>query len=272
MSHFLLLAAAATVLPPTDAPVTKSAAFKFPQLTTPTVPPAPQPLPGAVPLLAGDVLYVIPSDEPFLLFASPAGLVNVTRETGPLRIRARFLDGTGKVETRTIVAKHIAIVEPVEGAKGRVELIAVPAGTTDEKSAVRQLIDVNHGGQPPPDKEIIPGPKPVPPPVPPDPKPTPVITGDLWVILVEEVSERTLVTAKIVSDVAFWQRMSAAKVHFRVYDKDEPAAISKGYVKVASTVGLPALLVLDKDGDVVKAVPRPKDTAAIEALLKEVRP
>ena len=39
-----------------------------------------------------------------------------------------------------------------------------------------------------------------------------------------------------------------------------------------ANVSLPALLLLDADGDVIWVKPRPKDTAAVDALLKEVRP
>ncbi len=252
--------------------------FKFPAARTPSAPPATTP--GDVLRLAGDTLYVIPHDEPFLLFDSHPTLatspVTITRETGPIKIRGRFLDGSGAVETRTFTAKHLAIVEPVAGATGRAELIAVPTGATDEKAAARQLIDVNHGAQPPPDekKETIPGPKPVPPDVTPEPKPKPVVTGPLWLVLVEELDDRTPATAKLVNDVAFWQRMKARQVYFRPYDQNEPAAVSKGYVEAATkaNVGLPALILLDKDGDVIWVKPRPKDTAAVEALVKEVSP
>lgn len=250
--------------------------FKFPAARTPNAPPVTTP--GEALKLSGETLYVIPHDEPFLLFEShptlAASPVTITRETGPLKIRGKFLDGSGTVETRTFSAKHLAIVEPVAGASGRVELIAVPAGVTSEKDASRQLIDVNHGAQPPPDEKKIEPPKPVPPDVSPEPKPKPVVSGPLYLVLVEELDERTPATAKLVNDVAFWTRMKARQVYFRPYDQDEPAAKEKGYVEAATkaNVGLPALILLDKDGDVIWVKPRPKDTAAVEALVREVSP
>lgn len=146
-----LLAAAAFAadpIPKSDGTVPKKASFVFPQVTPKTDPPAPPPAPGAMPLLAADTLYVVPSDEPFLLFDSPRGIVSITRESGPVKIRGKFLDGSGKIETRTYNAKHIAIVEGV--GKGRVELISVPQGIADEGGAARMLVDVNQAPQPPP--------------------------------------------------------------------------------------------------------------------------
>lgn len=139
---------AAEPIPKSDGPAKKSQ-FQFPTVNPKTLPPVPVPVPGAVPLLTADTLYVIPADESFLLFDSPRGLVKITRETGPIRIRGKFLDGDGKVETRTYNQKNLAIVEAT-GAKGRVELIAVPAGLNDEAGASRMLLDLNQAPQPPP--------------------------------------------------------------------------------------------------------------------------
>lgn len=272
LSAASLHAAAAEPLPSVKSP------FKFPAARTPNAPPVNAP--GDALRLGGDTLYVIPHDEPFLLFDSHPTLagspVTITRETGPLKIRGRFLDGSGAVETRTFAAKHLAIVEPVAGASGRVELIAVPAGVTSEKDASRQLIDVNHGAQPPPkdDEKKIEPPKPVPPDVSPEPKPKPVVSGPLYFVLVEELDERTPATAKLVNDTAFWLRMQKRQVYFRAYDQDEPAAKAKGYVETVqkANVGLPALILLDADGDVIWVKPRPKDVAAVEALVREVSP
>ena len=144
-------------------PAPTAAVFKFP-LPVQKVPPAPLPVDvGTVPVLGSDVLYVIPSDLPFLLFDSPPGKVKVTRTVGPLTMFGKFLDKPGEdAELRTFTQKHIAIVQGIKGQTGRVELIAVPAGIQDEKGAVRQLIDL--GAAPPPPKPDEP---------PPPPKPTP---------------------------------------------------------------------------------------------------
>jgi hypothetical protein len=119
--------------------------------------PAAPVLPDAVTSLLPDQLYVVTSDRPFLLLASPARLVTITQEQGPIKIRATFADGTGKLETRTYAAKYVAIVEAA--SEGRVELIGVPAGVTDESEITRRLIDCGRAPQPPPD--VDPEPEPV---------------------------------------------------------------------------------------------------------------
>lgn len=268
-----LHAAAADPAPVPPTPPVKPAAatpFKFPATRTPAAPPATSP--GEALTLAADALYVIPSDEPFLLLASSPTLatspVTITREAGPLRIRGKFLDGDGKVETRTYTAKHIAIVEPVKDATGRVELIHIPVGATDEKSAVRQLVDLGHAPQPPPPHvEPAPPPKPQPPPVPPEPKPVPK-AGPLWLVFVDDGA--SVETAKIATNPAFLARMKAAGHKVHVYGVNDPAAVRNGYAKAAVKAGLPALIIVDEDGDVVSAVPRPGTVAGVEAEVKAV--
>lgn len=137
-----------------------------PTIRLPTSPVVPQPLPGppdAVLKLSADTLYVIDSDVPVIVLASPRGLVSVSEEAGPLRIRGRFIDGAGKAESRTYKGKHVVTVEAV--ASGRVELLVIPVGATKEADVIRRVIDVDAGQGP------IPPPKPKPDP---DPKPDPV--------------------------------------------------------------------------------------------------
>lgn len=143
----------------------------FPVLPTPDkqpVTPAPPADPDAVPTLAYGQIYCVQSETAFILLASPRELVTITPTPGPIAVRGVFVDGTGKVETRTFQSKYVAFVDAGETASGRVELIAVPVGVADELAISRQLINVNHGPQPPP--------KPVDPVNPVDP-PTPAPTG-----------------------------------------------------------------------------------------------
>lgn len=143
----------------------------FPVLPTPDkqpVAPAPPADPDAVPTLAYGQIYVVQSETAFILLASPRELVTITPTPGPIAVRGVFVDGTGKVETRTFQSKYVAFVDAGETASGRLELMAVPAGVTDEWAISRQLLEVNHGPQPPP--------KPVDPVNPVDP-PAPAPTG-----------------------------------------------------------------------------------------------
>jgi hypothetical protein len=140
----------------------------------PVVPPAPPPAPVAdVSKLAADQWYVIDSDVPVIVLASPAGLVRVTEEAGPVRIKGRFADGAGKVETRDYKGKHVVTVEAV--ATGRVEIIVVPVGAQKAADVIRRTLDVYTGLPPPlPDDP----PKPVEPPEP--------VAGPLRVLFVYE--------------------------------------------------------------------------------------
>ena len=127
----------------------------MPTIKWPAVLPAIMPAPGAVAKITGDMLYVVETDNPMLLLASPQGIVSITQDAGPLRIRGLFIDGKGKTETRTYKAKFVFVVEAA--ATGRVELIAVPLTAKSESDVDRKTIDVETGQAPKPP----PGPSPV---------------------------------------------------------------------------------------------------------------
>lgn len=147
----------------------------FPAIPSVVVAPAP----GDVPALSSGAFYLVTSDTPFILIASPVRLVNIVPEVGPLTIRGIFVDGTGKVETRKVTAKYIAIVDAIDGSSGRVELMAIPHGVTDEADITRRMVDVGHAPQPPPTPDVDPQPEPIP------PIPTP---AGLRVIMIYETS------------------------------------------------------------------------------------
>lgn len=238
-----------------------------PPIRVPSAPVVPQPMPAppgpdASLRLAGDALYVIDSDLPVIVLASPKGLVSVTQEAGPLRIRGKFVDGLGKVESRTFKGKHVITVEPL--ATGRVELLIVPQGATKESDVIRRTLDVDAGDGPRP-PPVPPDPKPVPP----DPKPKPPTGEVAWLVVVEETAQRTPATAKVLGDLAYWQGLKARGVEWRHYDKDAPEAKSRNYSQFADESGLPSLLLLTKTGERLKVVRLPATTAGIDSLLKE---
>lgn len=108
----------------------------------PAAPDVPRPMPGPVTLLTAEELFVVQSDGEVQLLSSPPGRVNVTEEAGPIRIRGRFVDGKGAVETRTYSKKHVFIVERIEA--GPVELLLVPRGAVE-----RRMIDGTEPAPPP---------------------------------------------------------------------------------------------------------------------------
>ena len=52
------------------------------------VPAPPAPVPHTPICLTSDLIFVIQSDTPLVVVASPQGVVNVTAESGPLKVRA----------------------------------------------------------------------------------------------------------------------------------------------------------------------------------------
>lgn len=88
-------------------------------------------MPGVLEVLNGSDWYVVQSDEEVQLVASPPGVVSVTVETGPIRLRGTFADGGGKVETRVYQKKHVFVVERLKA--GQVELLLVPKGKIERR-------------------------------------------------------------------------------------------------------------------------------------------
>lgn len=210
--------------------------------------------------LTGEKLFIIDSDLPLIVLSSPNGLLKVTEEAGPIRIRGVFVDGNGKVQTRNYKGKHVYTVEVADGRSGLAELIIVPVGVKAESEVIRRLIDANSGPQPPP-----PDPKPEPNPNPkPDPKPAE--PQEVWVIVVEETAQRTVDTAKVLNDTKFWNGLVARGHRFRLFDKDAPEAA--GFA--SQMPSLPGVLVMAKDGKKLYAGKLPKTVAELEDTLKKV--
>lgn len=146
-----------------------------PGIRFPVNPPTPRPpIPLPVPVsdvtkLTGDQLYVFDSDGPLIVLASPVGMVKIAADEGPLKIRGRFVGGTGKVETKTFKGKYIYTVEAA--ATGKVELIVIPVGVMKEADIPRKVLDVDDGTAPQP------------PPNPPDPPVPPTPADPLLIVL-----------------------------------------------------------------------------------------
>lgn len=231
----------------------------------------PAPAPGGSVRLGPDMLYVVDSDDPVLVFAGPKGLVRVTRETGPLKIRGRFAGGSGFTETKTFKGPHLAILEPV--ASGTVELLVVPAGAKSEADAIVRTVEVEAGDGPrPPPKPPEPGPTPKPP----EPKPAAVFK----VVLVYEsgdtltAAQNAVLYGKVVEEY-LTNRCTGGKLGWGRRDKDaDPAADTTGLKdlwaavkpKVTST---PCLAVAVDNA--VTLEPLPATPAEAVALLEKYR-
>lgn len=99
------------------------------------------------------------------------------------------------------------------------------------------------------------------------PPPSPVVSSSGWLIVVEEQSERTADTARLLNDTKFWNGLQGWER--QVLDDDDPAEDAQSYVKLVRSkeVAQPALVVVGKDGTVNRVVPLPKSKEGVLKLL-----
>lgn len=245
-----------------------------PDIRLPGAPTLPDPPSPSVQKLTADVWYVIDSDVECLVLCSPAGMVSSSHETGPVKVRGRFVDGSGKTETRTYSGKHVFTLEAAQ--TGRCEILIVPAGAKED-GVIRRTLDVVAGEapRPPPDPKP-PEPKPPEPPAP-KPKPDPV-SGPLWVVVVEETSDAATNRGAFFADAGLMAHMKAKGYKWRVMDKDvkdKDGRVPKdlgGYLDRAAGKKLPYLMVVDADALIHREGPLPATPADLVKLLKEVSP
>ncbi|MDB5312642.1 MAG: hypothetical protein JWO38_6844 [Gemmataceae bacterium] len=259
------LVAAAAVGQPAPAP-TPTPVIRFPDLAPvppPSPTPAPSPDPLAIPRLTPDTWYVVDSDVDVEVLAIPDGLLKVSQEAGPLKVRGRFIDGSGKSETRLYKGKNVVTVEVAEKTTGgRATLIVRPATAKSTADWLLKPIDV--GAEPPP------APKPDPTPGPgPQPQPTPSGTG-AWAIVVVADLTPDAATARLVNGPTLTALKAAGRCRIYGAKDDADVLAKKNYAPlVAEAGGVPALIVLDKTGK--KAAPPrklPADEATLSAFLK----
>ena len=92
--------------------------------------------------------YVIDGDVPFVVVASPTGIVTTSNDVGPVKLRGKFAGGNGANETRSFTGKQVTTVEAA--SKGVVELIVIPVGFANESEILRVSLNVNGPIKPPP--------------------------------------------------------------------------------------------------------------------------
>jgi hypothetical protein len=187
----LLIAwATAFAQPPTPPPgptpePPKVEPIRLPNVVGPPTPtPVPTPTPPGTSKLSSDVQYVIDADVEAFVIASPPGMVTVTKEAGPMRVRGKFIDSGGKTVTRKFEGKFLYFIAPVDDkAYGGCEVIVGPIGLKSESDIKRQMVMVDSG--------LAPQPPPVPPPGPPGPPapPAPVPADKLRVLIVGESAD-----------------------------------------------------------------------------------
>lgn len=131
--------------------------FTFPAI--PVSPPPPLPSPSSVQVLTRGTLYVVNSKIDAVARAHPTGLVKITKETGPLKIRASFTDAPLKTETRTYTGPHVFLVEAVADGKVEIDFIPVKDKLTEADIEMVSLdVKTGVGPIPPPDPLVPPDP------------------------------------------------------------------------------------------------------------------
>lgn len=247
------------------------AAFRFPSIVS--EPPAP--LPTDVIKLPANTLFVVESDEPFLVLASPPGIVTVVEESGPVRIYGRFIDSP-KVETRTYSAKSICWFTPLKS--GRVELLFVKVGETSSANVARRQLDVEAGEGPRPPPVVVDPPKPIDPVPDPPPVVDPVEVKDfkvlfLWDKTVKLTREQSLTLNSTL--LRAWVKNNTVAGGYRYWDvnidtseevQDWKDILTETKTIVPSKVGTPALVVIK--GTKIVAYPLPATEADTLAFLK----
>lgn len=148
--------------------------------------PAPPPrTPKFISELSEETWLVIESPSPIVVTSSPLGHVNVQPEEGPVRVRGKFADGTGKIETRVFSSKHLYFVNAVKSGKVEI-LIYIPESSKEEKDILRYTLNVMGVMPIPPPDPVVPTPVDPVVPIPVDPVVPVVPTGKLQIVIIED--------------------------------------------------------------------------------------
>jgi hypothetical protein len=258
-----------------------------PQIIFPTIPvidekdipeedlpiPVPRPKRGPefVSALTEDTLLVIESTSPLMVFDFPEGLVSVEADDGarPMKVKSKFADGTGKMESRTFTSKYLYFVEALK--KGEVEMLIIPEGAINKTQSQRHKITVMGLSPIPP-----PGPGPTPEP---DPVPVPTVTS-FRVIFVKEsgstlnASQSSIPAAKVIRDyLAAKTTLENGQPSWREYDPDqsttnEQPTMRKLWEAVKPSVSDVPCLVIEVNGHAT-VMPFPANVDECMATLKK---
>ena len=124
----------------------------------------PVPSSEVISTIRADEWYIVESTVELIALQSPGGLVTIDCDNGPVMLRGKFADGTGKIERRKYTSPFVYSVSGVKA--GTFELILIPTGVALESAIVRQCLTVEDGTKPIPPPGPGPGPEPPTPPSP----------------------------------------------------------------------------------------------------------
>lgn len=232
---------------------------RLPELAAPT--PMPRPA-TAVTKLSADEWYIIDADTPVMVLASPEGIVSITEDAGPLKVRGKFADSNGKVESRVYRGKQVITIDAVQ--TGKVELLIIPVGG-DAKSVIRRTLDVQAGTgpRPPPDPQPKPEPKPY--------------VGKFRMIVIEETEQAANNRGQFFAD-ADLQAYLASKLSGKARIADQNVVDATGkpprdlvpYLERAKGKPLPQVYLVGDDGTILYEGDLPKTPGELLATLRKV--
>lgn len=220
----------------------------------PVVPPQPKP----VTVLPEDHFFVVESDVQLIVLHSPDGILDISEDQGPIRLRGRFAGGSGKIESKTFGGKYVYTIEGKQTKQ--TELVLIPVGVTSSEQIVRAVLSVN-GAKPPPipddDKKKD------------EPQPEPQPAGPVRLEIIEDVLNRDVDTAKVLSALVTWDTFTDAGNEFRIYDKESTAGKMRGQECAGMT--LPVLLIRDKaTSKILRKMELPDTFETFKRLVSEV--
>ena len=230
-----------------------------PEEDLPVPPVRPKRGPEFVSKLSEETWLVVESPGPLMIFDFPEGLVEVDSDDGarPMKVKGKFADGTGKVETRTFTSKHLYFVNALKS--GEMEMLIVPEGAISKTQSQRHKITVMGQAPNPP-----PGPGP-------DPPPIPVPTGNVIISIVEDVQNRKPDTAILLNAMTSWNSLKDAGNDWRLYDISTTEPKGKQAIEDAKSSELPAMIIRDKETDkILRVIPLPKDFDSLKRILSEL--
>ena len=223
--------------------------------------PPPERIPKFVSDLSEETWLVIESEDPIVVTSSPLGHVTVQPEEGPVKVRGKFADGTGKIETRVFSSKYLYFVNAIK--QGKIEiLVFTPQVVTEEKDIPRFPLNV---------MGIAPIPPPDPKPPDPDPKPPDPVSDAVFIAIVEDVLNRTPDAAIVMNAMAGWVDLAKDGSSFRSYHIETGEVNGKKAIQDAAGLGLPAMVVYDKPGGkVLRAIPLPLTFDGVKRVISEL--
>lgn len=259
--HFVLTALVSG-LGPADPPA-PAESIRLPDLVAPA---PPTPGPDAVQVIGADELFVVDSDIELFLRQSPAGVLTVTADAGPLRIRGKFVGGGGKIESKVFKGKFLYLIEAAQS--GKADLFVIPKGVQADTSIIRRAVEAKLAPIPPP---------PVPPfPPGPGPQPDPTPKGKAAAFMVvEETGAADAARGRLLNDAALAKFVRDNKLTVRVVDQNtvdkdgNPPKDAAPYLQRVKdkAMKLPVLFVVDAAGGVIYADTTAMDPAAILKIL-----